>query len=248
VPLYFQLAQRLRSQIAQNLLKAGDPLPTEEQLCSMYSVSRITVRRATDDLIMEQLVVRKRGVGTFVGERKGATRSVSLVGSLYEALSYPRGISIDIAARGETYGPPWVTKALLLPPRTKVYFCEALSWTGTMPFAATTFYFPVFIGERLPYDRINGDTPVAHLVEHLLGEPVVRAAQTVEPTTANRSVSSSLRLPRDTPLLHVRRTYFTASERPVEAVSVHYHPDHYQLKIDLLPTSQPAREGRRAGP
>jgi hypothetical protein len=55
-----------------------------------------------------------------------------------------------------------------------------------------------------------------------------------------------LDLPRRTAVLHVRRTYFIASGRPVECASVHYRPDQYRLRVELVPGAPEAfRPGSR---
>jgi GntR family transcriptional regulator len=235
VPLYHQLAQDLREQIHKKKLKNGDALPTEEQLCKDYSVSRITVRRALDDLISEKLVVRKRGVGTFVGSNQEASRSVSLTGSLYDALSYPKNIVIEMLDKHIVKPPSWVTEALNFAATDKAYHCQVLSRLEALPFAYTNFYFPLEIGENIPFSDLDKGTPVARLVERVIEEPVVRAEQTVVPELADAKTATLLDIRKNTPLLHVLRTYYTASGRPVETVSVRYHPDQYQLKIELLP-------------
>ena len=49
---------------------AGSRLPTENELCQKYSVSRVTVRKALDELSHSEFLVRKPGKGTFVAEKK----------------------------------------------------------------------------------------------------------------------------------------------------------------------------------
>jgi GntR family transcriptional regulator len=234
VPLYFQLAQDLRQQIGGGQLQPGAALPTEEQLCVRYGVSRITVRRAVDDLIVEGLVTRRRGVGTFVAEPHRATRSVSLVGSLYDALAYPRDIRIKVLQRTELAAPARVAELLLLPPQAPVVELQVLSQAGDTPFAMTHFYLPADIGAAVKSQSLNAGTPLARLVEQLLGQSVVRAEQTVEPESASIRLAKLLGIHRGTAILHVLRTYFTASGRPVEVASVRYRPDQYRLKVELL--------------
>lgn len=66
VPPYFQLANILRQQIATSVLRPGDRLPSEAQLCEQYEVSPMTARRALTILLDEGLVTAMRGRGTFV--------------------------------------------------------------------------------------------------------------------------------------------------------------------------------------
>ena len=70
VPLYQQLSEKIKQQIADGKLKAGDKLMTEAEFSQHFEVSRITVRKAIELLADDGFVVRKQGIGTFVAEKK----------------------------------------------------------------------------------------------------------------------------------------------------------------------------------
>jgi len=76
VPLYQQLVNEIRNQILTGTLKANDRLLTEIELSKEYDISRITVRKAIEMLVEEEILVKKQGIGTFVAEKK-LTRSVN---------------------------------------------------------------------------------------------------------------------------------------------------------------------------
>src|SRR5579863_9052969 len=63
-PLYRQLSDRLRGQIAR--MRAGDRISSEPELAQSLGVSRFTVAKAIESLVDEGLVVRRQGKGTFV--------------------------------------------------------------------------------------------------------------------------------------------------------------------------------------
>ena len=65
-PLYLQLEEILRQEILSGSRREGDKLSTENELVEQYKVSRITVRRAVEELCKEGMVVRHPGKGTFV--------------------------------------------------------------------------------------------------------------------------------------------------------------------------------------
>lgn len=65
-PVYQQIADRLREQIADGVVRAGDRLPSESDLMEQFGSSRATVRRALGVLANEGRVVAERGVGVFV--------------------------------------------------------------------------------------------------------------------------------------------------------------------------------------
>ena len=69
-PLYEQLAEKLKSDIAAGVYSAGGCIPSEEALCEAYRVSRVTVRKALLHLVREGLLIRKQGKGTFIAEKR----------------------------------------------------------------------------------------------------------------------------------------------------------------------------------
>ncbi len=69
-PLYQQLMLRLKNDIRAGIYPAGGRIPSEQQLCDTYNVSRVTVRKAILDLVQEGLLVRKQGKGTFVAVQR----------------------------------------------------------------------------------------------------------------------------------------------------------------------------------
>ena len=65
-PLYRQLMQRLRADIAAGVYPVHSRIPSEAELCDAYQVSRVTVRKALAELTREGLLRRMQGKGTFV--------------------------------------------------------------------------------------------------------------------------------------------------------------------------------------
>jgi GntR family transcriptional regulator len=65
-PAYAQLVNILRQSMAAGILRPGDQLPSEAQLCERYGVSPMTVRRAINMLVDQGVVIAEQGRGTFV--------------------------------------------------------------------------------------------------------------------------------------------------------------------------------------
>lgn len=66
VPLYYQLVGIIKRNITGGILKPGELLPSETEICEAYHVSRTTVRQALSALESEGLVTRRRGRGTYI--------------------------------------------------------------------------------------------------------------------------------------------------------------------------------------
>lgn len=68
--LFTQIEADIKNNIENGTYKFGDKLPTENELMELYNVSRITIRRAIEDLTKEGIIIKKQGKGTFVKEKK----------------------------------------------------------------------------------------------------------------------------------------------------------------------------------
>ncbi|MFK8083602.1 MAG: GntR family transcriptional regulator [Granulosicoccus sp.] len=66
IPLYRQLADQIRTQIDEGVHPIDAKIPSENELARSYSIGRPTVRQATDLLVRQGKLERRRGSGTFV--------------------------------------------------------------------------------------------------------------------------------------------------------------------------------------
>ncbi len=79
IPLYYQLLDEIEKKIQGEIWPRGEKIPAERELCEMYGVSRITVRKAIDELTRSGKLKRIQGKGTFVSDQP-ITQSL---GSIY---------------------------------------------------------------------------------------------------------------------------------------------------------------------
>ena len=93
IPLYHQLAEIITNQIRSGKYQAGETIPSEIELKNRYKIGRPTVRQALDLLVKNDLVIKKRGAGTFV---KKKTREVDLFSLAGTSLAFgAKNISIE---------------------------------------------------------------------------------------------------------------------------------------------------------
>ena len=83
-PLYLQIKDSLTEKIVSRQLLPGQQLPTEHELARQFGVSRITSKRALEELEKEGFIRRRRGQGSFVTQtaNKPAAGSISKIVSL----------------------------------------------------------------------------------------------------------------------------------------------------------------------
>src|SRR3954454_2014103 len=89
-PIYRQLRHRVVALILDGVLKEGDPLPSVRNVAAEYRVNPITVLKAYQELVDDELVEKKRGLGMFV---KQGAHDLLLAGERQKFLEeeWPRG-------------------------------------------------------------------------------------------------------------------------------------------------------------
>jgi|SRR5690242_18354854 len=65
-PIYRQLRDRVAHMILDGVLKEGDPLPSVRNVAADYRLNPLTVLKAYQELVDEELVEKRRGLGMFV--------------------------------------------------------------------------------------------------------------------------------------------------------------------------------------
>ena len=231
IPLYYQLEQRLRARISADEFVPGVALPTEDQICQEYKVSRITVRRALDALQRQGLIERRRGLGSFVLDRRHGINS-QLTGSLEEflvAAGSLRTVSLSL----QLLDPPDDVKSRLeLRHDETAVLLRTIGYLEKLPVAYLEIWLPGDVGAKLRQEDIDADVPVVRLVEQVANVRITRAVQIIEPGLAGETAASFLEIAPEAPILQVQRVYF-AGDRPVELANVRYHPDRYRYTIEL---------------
>ncbi len=70
-PIYRQLADRLRSLLVEGVFRDGDALPSVRQIASQQQINPLTVSKALQILVDDDLVEKRRGLGMYVSEGAG---------------------------------------------------------------------------------------------------------------------------------------------------------------------------------
>ena len=106
-PKYQVLREWIKSRIHQGELKPGDKLYSENELCSMFDLSRQTVRHAVEILERDGLVQRKRGSGTYINQSSAtavlSNRNIGVITTYIDSYIFPsiiKGIEGVLAQEG----------------------------------------------------------------------------------------------------------------------------------------------------
>src|SRR5699024_11249645 len=67
---YAYVKKQIIKNIENGKYSINEKIPTEHQLCEMFNTSRVTIRKALDQLVLEGYLVKRQGSGTLVAEKK----------------------------------------------------------------------------------------------------------------------------------------------------------------------------------
>jgi len=76
IPKYYQLQRALRQMVEERSLKAGDLMPSENELLKEYKVGKNTIRHALANLVNEGFLSREQGRGTYVSDPTSARHGI----------------------------------------------------------------------------------------------------------------------------------------------------------------------------
>ena len=226
-PMYMQLAHRLRLQIVDGKIGAGEAVPSERDLCDIMGASRVTVRKAIELLIEEGLLSRRQGSGTYVTPR------IQAPGSFLSSFSE------DAEARGEATDTIWMMKTIAvateeearlleLPAGSNVARLSRVRMAGGEPLAIENAVVPA---EMLPDIGNLGNSLYQALNER--GNRPVTGQQKVRAALAGPTEASLLSIPEKTEILRIERLTRRADGRPVELTRSAYRGERYEFVSEL---------------
>lgn len=222
--LYEQVRDSLLGRIIGGEFKAGDKLPTEEQLCREYGVSRITVRRAISELKAQMLISPRPGIGTVVMNRATGRRVFRLNGF------FGQGSGFRVKKIGGTTerASADVAKALRIGEGTLVRHQRYIALHKNEPFTLTDAYEAD--AEQPPARKRNGKSAPPP------SRRVARAEQELIPAISDALSEKYLGYPAGRPMMEARRTVYASDGLPMHYLILRYHPDRYRFSVDMLPT------------
>ncbi len=146
LPLYLQLASLIRRCISSGLLKPGDQLPSELELCRHFAISRSTVRQALGELEEQGLILRRQGLGSFAAEPKLYRRSENIYSFTAEAAAMGRKPGSRLLSF-EVIRPSAEIRQLmeLRDEGVEVYRFTRIRLVDEVPLMLETSYYPCYI-------------------------------------------------------------------------------------------------------
>jgi GntR family transcriptional regulator len=237
VPLYKQLFNHINSSIDKHQLKPGDRLPSENEMAQEFNISRVTIRRALQELTHQGKIVSVPGKGSFVLQPK------------IEPLTALTSFSENMRAQG--YEPSYrdtvvtfikptekIQSHLKVSKSEKILHIHRMMLADDAPMAILSGYLPERVYRRNPSiftpETLN-QISLYKLYELELGLSLSKADEWVDVSKASQEEADLLHIEKGYLVFVIDRvTYSINDPKPVEYVHQLYNAQRYRYKVELF--------------
>jgi len=222
--LYSRVETVLAAEIADGTLKVGDQLPTEDSLIARFEVSRITVRRAIQNLVGRGLVEIRRGKGTFVAALKMTQELTELSGFVEDMHALGRKPTARVISKEVVTADATVASHLALTKGQRVVRIRRVRLADGVPVSFDETYLPLELGKKIFTNNLKVE-PIFSLLERKYDVPLIEAEYKLEAMSAEAEVAAALRVKQGSPIFRIERTSYSTGNRPVDYEKLYYRGD-----------------------
>jgi GntR family transcriptional regulator len=237
-PLYQIVQETVLEQIESGELQLNDRLPSESELCEMYSVGRNTIRRALSELVNEGVLRTVPGLGTFVKDSRLTKTAEYLYGFSQEMQGHQKEISSRVIEAKLISADPFLTRRLQVQLGEEVVFLYRVRLMDAQPVAIERSYLP----HALCPGILKHDFSVQSLYETLSGLYNMRphhAEQEIEASLATAEVARLLNLTQPAVVLAFHRETRLNTGEVIEYVDSELRADCFRFYTNLRLQSRP---------
>jgi GntR family transcriptional regulator len=229
-PLYLQLRKSIEEAVNRGLIGPGDALPSERDIASKADISRVTVRKAVQDLVKGGILVQRHGSGTFVAPRMERVE---------QSLSRLTSFTEDMARRGMSVRSVWLDRGLYAPSpdETMVLGLSSTELVARVARLRIANETPLAIERAslsasvLPDPEAVGSSLYAAL--GTTGNRPVRAVQRISATNLGDADARLLEVLPGVAGLQIERISYLASGKVIEFTRSVYRGDAYDFVAEL---------------
>ena len=232
IPLYHQIFLTLRDEIMSGARAYGAVVPTEHELGETYGVSRITARRALDELAQHKLVERRRRLGTrVIFQSPTKPIEANIEQAVESLLAFGRDTRVTVVEIVEEAADRAVADALQLEVGTRIVRAVRIRELDGEPLGQVVSFVPAEL-KHLVTRRNLTRTPMLALLRND-GHPIAGGRQTISALVADPSLAAVLGIDVRSPVLRIDRMISDSKGMPLLLTIAHYRADRYRISLDL---------------
>lgn len=230
IPLHVQVEELLRKLVIEPEFQNGAFLPREVELANRLGVSRNTIRQATNKLENEGLLVRKKGVGTKVAQKKQLVTGLNHWFSFTHEMQELGVHVVNLLQKTEFVAyDKKLSDFFNIDINTRILKLSKLKGTYEGPIV----YFESFFNPRIGVsDKDDFNIPLYQMLENKFGVIVERSVEKISSILAGAR-ANVLNIKSTDPVLFRERFVYDVGGRPIEYNLGHYRSDRFSYSIDI---------------
>lgn len=232
IPLYFQLKTIIESRIAAGEFNPGDKIPSENQLCVDYGVSRTTARQAIAELSNNGKLVRTQGRGTFVAHQHSDRLLYRLTGFSSDMKKQGFSPSSKVLEFRVIIPTLDIAKILQKNPTDAVIYIKRLRFIDGQVMGFEKTYLPFMRFSTLTKEDIENNTLYETLINKFETVPT-RTLINFEAIRCNDKMCKLLEITPDTPILHMSDVTYDQNDHLFEYSRTYYRGDYYSFHVEI---------------
>ncbi|MBO0453201.1 MULTISPECIES: GntR family transcriptional regulator [Enterococcus] len=229
LPLYTQLKEIIKSKIRDGEYKENEKIPPEPELTEIYSVSRITVRRAIQDLVKEGYLIKKQGKGTFVSQHKVFRKIEYVIGFSESCLANGFTPSSELLERKVIPATAEIAKKLQLNVGDEVIYTQRKRMADGTPILLENNYF-----DKKRFASLMTSDLTGSLYQILAKQDIMAinpGETTLEMAIADDQLAKVMEVGIGTPFFYVNTLINDQNERPVHVGHQYYLSEVYKFSL-----------------
>jgi GntR family transcriptional regulator len=228
LPLYKEVKNQMVAALSVSEWKPGEAIPAEKLLCVRFGVSIGTLRKAIDELVAENILIRQQGRGTFVTVHSRGSRLFRFFNYVSHdgKKDYPQ---LHVERFGEAKADKVCAAKLGIAVGAKVFHILTVRSFGDEPLLVEDIKLPEAVFPRMTQAQLSSRTiPLYNQYQNDHGVNVVRLEEGVRATLAVAPYAKLLKVALGTPLLQVHRVAYSYNDQPVEYRVIYVNTEHYE--------------------
>ncbi|MBW8351900.1 GntR family transcriptional regulator [Bacillus sp. IITD106] len=231
VLLYEQIKAAIREYVENNNIKPGEKIPNESELCDLFSVSRITIRRAIKELGEENFLEVIRGKGTFIKAPKKDLHLLNLKGFTEGLSNEEDHIKKEIISKRIIHNNSELSK-VFSHQQNEILELVRLVKREDVPFSIDYAYLPLSIYPGID-QMIENDTSTFSVIRDKYKIKFSRVEKEIEYMQPTQEVCKYLGINNTTSVIFVKKVIYSKDQLPVHYSKYYLIGDSVKFYIDV---------------
>lgn len=236
LPKYYQVKKAIVNKIDNEEFQVGSLIPSERELMALLDVSRITVRRAIEELEQEGYLYKVQGKGTYVKGDQNSQNLISITSCTQDVIRLGMKPSREVLHSDVVSADKKRQRRLSIAENDKVFFLSRVYYADDEPINYTRTYLPYKYFKGIEAHDFSKES-LYEVMEKEYGVTLTQANRSVEAVIAYGEIAEYLHVQNGVPLLLFQCTTYGqigGKEVPVETFKCCYRSDRFKFYINQV--------------